>query len=340
MKLSDLFKPRWQHSDWKVREKAVKVLKDQELLAQIALNDTDTSVVIAAVGNIENDQVLVDVIQKHRFYNQIGVLAMKRIQSSTVIEKILSQYCLSSDAYYYVPVINEGLKKITNQKLMGELALKTSNTNVAELLMNRISQEEILQSIALGGRSMEICDKAIQRIVNNEVLFRIIQTTINPNIAKMAAKRISDQKILTEIALHHKDHYIRNTALSRLTDTETIQEIARNDNSDEVVQTALDILCKKTGSQAADIIANIIKTKVNDRYLTTSLLSLLESHNLVPSKGILPVNELLSLYQEELKVTPKETKNYKSDDDWVYTLVPHTRYTQLTKAMDYLKRNG
>jgi len=39
MKFSDLFIPRWRHSDPQVRQKAVEKLKDANLLAQIAEKD-------------------------------------------------------------------------------------------------------------------------------------------------------------------------------------------------------------------------------------------------------------------------------------------------------------
>jgi len=39
MKFSDLFIPRWRHSDPQVRQKAVEKLKDAGLLAQIAEKD-------------------------------------------------------------------------------------------------------------------------------------------------------------------------------------------------------------------------------------------------------------------------------------------------------------
>ena len=40
MPIADLFRPRWRHSDWKVRRAAVKDLTDQAVLAGIAKTDS------------------------------------------------------------------------------------------------------------------------------------------------------------------------------------------------------------------------------------------------------------------------------------------------------------
>jgi hypothetical protein len=41
MGLLDMFRPKWKHSDWHIRESAVKNLTDQVLLAKIAVRDKD-----------------------------------------------------------------------------------------------------------------------------------------------------------------------------------------------------------------------------------------------------------------------------------------------------------
>ena len=44
MKLSDLFVPKWQHSNPEVRKKALEKMTDASLLAQISEKDEDTGV--------------------------------------------------------------------------------------------------------------------------------------------------------------------------------------------------------------------------------------------------------------------------------------------------------
>lgn len=71
MGFKDLFKPKYQHSDPKVRQEAVKELTDPEILADIALNDTDSHVRFSAVDNpyLTNHIVLGNVIKKEDTYS-------------------------------------------------------------------------------------------------------------------------------------------------------------------------------------------------------------------------------------------------------------------------------
>lgn len=48
-KLMDILGPRWKHSDWEIRAKAVQMLKDQAVLAKIAANDQHWEIRKAAV---------------------------------------------------------------------------------------------------------------------------------------------------------------------------------------------------------------------------------------------------------------------------------------------------
>ncbi len=57
MKFSDLFVPRYQHSNPEVRLKAVKRIKDPKLLAQIAEKDSDPKVRDVAYARLSNLQV-------------------------------------------------------------------------------------------------------------------------------------------------------------------------------------------------------------------------------------------------------------------------------------------
>lgn len=57
MRFSDLFVPRWQHSNPMVRVKAIGRLKDIKLLGQIAEKDEDIEVREAATERLESLQV-------------------------------------------------------------------------------------------------------------------------------------------------------------------------------------------------------------------------------------------------------------------------------------------
>jgi hypothetical protein len=57
MKFSDIFVPRWQNSNPKVRKRAVERIKDIKLLTQIAEKDDDDGVCQAARLRLDSIQV-------------------------------------------------------------------------------------------------------------------------------------------------------------------------------------------------------------------------------------------------------------------------------------------
>ena len=62
MGLFDRFKtPKWQHKDSKVRLEAVKELNDDDILVDIAKNDSDTDVRKTAISRISDEQFLFDI---------------------------------------------------------------------------------------------------------------------------------------------------------------------------------------------------------------------------------------------------------------------------------------
>lgn len=63
MAFTDLFKPKYKHSDWNVRKQAVQELTDENILTEIAYNDESGSVRHEAVKKITNQKVLIDILK-------------------------------------------------------------------------------------------------------------------------------------------------------------------------------------------------------------------------------------------------------------------------------------
>jgi hypothetical protein len=66
MGLLDLFKPAWQHSDWKKRRKAVEKITDQSILKEVVLKDKESFVRRAAVWKITDQAFLREVALKDK----------------------------------------------------------------------------------------------------------------------------------------------------------------------------------------------------------------------------------------------------------------------------------
>lgn len=85
MSFKDFFKPKYKHSDWKVREKAVKEITDEKKLIEIAKNDNSFTVIKTAVNKISDEEVLKDLAKKGN----------KSILRETAIEKISDEEFLN-----------------------------------------------------------------------------------------------------------------------------------------------------------------------------------------------------------------------------------------------------
>jgi len=81
MTFKALFKPKWQHKDWKVRRAAVKKLKDPELLANIAKSD-DSEYVRKAAMEKSDDQALIADIARNDQDCSVRIAAVERLDPS------------------------------------------------------------------------------------------------------------------------------------------------------------------------------------------------------------------------------------------------------------------
>ncbi|WP_461463700.1 HEAT repeat domain-containing protein, partial [Methanobrevibacter sp.] len=61
MGFKDLFKPKYENSNYKVRIEALKELDDQEIITNMAKNDDNWRVRVEAVKKVNSDDVLADI---------------------------------------------------------------------------------------------------------------------------------------------------------------------------------------------------------------------------------------------------------------------------------------
>jgi len=87
MAILDLFRPKWKHSNWAVRIKAVEKIKDQELLINIAKSDENIQVRKAAIKKVSDQRVV----------SELELLLKKKIESDP-IQKFLKDLKSKPDA--------------------------------------------------------------------------------------------------------------------------------------------------------------------------------------------------------------------------------------------------
>ena len=116
MGLMDLFRPKWNHPEWRVREEAVGKLIDQAVLAEIARADEDESVRRAAVSKLQ-DQALLAQIAKRDKSNWVRELAVMKLEDQALLAE-----CARDKEYWGVRMYAvEKLEDQAFQFALGEL---------------------------------------------------------------------------------------------------------------------------------------------------------------------------------------------------------------------------
>jgi hypothetical protein len=101
MSLLDLFRPKWKHSKWAVRAKAVDALEDQAILLQIAKNDPERVVKERACARIKD----IAEIRKHADADPVFRIELLERRGTFKVHK-------RGTDYYYSFVTLEGREKM------------------------------------------------------------------------------------------------------------------------------------------------------------------------------------------------------------------------------------
>src|SRR6267154_1152263 len=157
MGFSDLFKPKWKHSNPDVRADAVRSLGDDEaaLLATIARHDADARVRRIAVKRIVDADVLSDVAA-HDPDESLRKAAIEKA------EEVLVSAANAGDAHAL-----EALGKLNHPRLIGLVALKAGDAAVrarAVAMILAAGDEKALADVA-----KKSTDVALRRTIVDQV---------------------------------------------------------------------------------------------------------------------------------------------------------------------------
>ena len=193
--LNNLFKPKYKHSDYKVRQQAVQELTDEKILTEIAYNDEVSIVRHEAVKKITNQQVLIDILKTDRD-KWVCLEAVEKITDNTVLSDV-------AETHFNDDVRIKAAIKSNNQKALMELLLKyedvkyTMNEDYFDAL-ELITDEEKITKIAYQARNKRLRIEAIKRITNQDTLMDIAVYEKDSKICEKATKLVEDKELLPE----------------------------------------------------------------------------------------------------------------------------------------------
>lgn len=182
MALFNLFKPKWQHSDPKVRLAAVHQLaeSDRETLCQLATSDSDAEVRQAALARIHDWRHL---------------LALLPDVGDPVIQAELAAHidALRVMAILAAPGVNEKqalLAEVSNEILLARIAVEEADADIRLAAVERMANQELLLSVVCNNCGKAPALAAIDKIADEALLRQAAEKA-----ASRSARALAQQKV-------------------------------------------------------------------------------------------------------------------------------------------------
>ncbi len=212
MGFKDLFKPKYEHSDYKVRIESLKELDDQEIITNMAKNDKNWRVRLEAVKKVNSDAVLADIANNDLLLSgEVRLEATNNINDKDILFNIAKDKDQSKD------VRLKAIEKIKdNESYLANIGKECKNDEFADIIINNIGTTSVLADIAKNTPSTDIGYKALEKINDDTLLSDIAINASNDNIGLKAVEKINDEKILIEIVKNSKTDSVSAKAVKKL----------------------------------------------------------------------------------------------------------------------------
>ena len=209
MALTDIFRPKYKHSDAQVRAQAVKQMgaDEADLLAKIAENDKDPEVRRLAVERIDDAEFLVDLVANEQSPSV-------RRQAHQRAAQLWSRAVLAGTREEAIEVISR-LAMLDDQSHLAEVVQKAEDAELRELALGRITDERALAELARRGPDSAIRRTALEKIDDTDILRSIAMDESRKPLGIAAVDRIDDVEVLAVVATKAKNKHVRSRAQKR-----------------------------------------------------------------------------------------------------------------------------
>lgn len=121
--------------------------------------------------------------------------------------------------------INAGVRKISNQNKLYEIATTAYHGSVKTTAVECITDEALLAKLALGSPG-SVGEAAVKRIKNKNLMYDIALRSKDWKVSEAAAGMIEDQALLGKMAMTAAHERARRSAVNRIEDQEVLARIA------------------------------------------------------------------------------------------------------------------
>ena len=206
MGLVDLFRPKYRHSDVRVRTEAVKALtaEDAVILEQIARTDRDIGVRRIAIEKIETPDVLAALgdAETER--------SLRELINERAAELWISNAC-SSDADKANAAL-AGIIKLGDQHALVQVVVRAANAAVRKRAFGELRDPRALAQLAKSEAAHDLRIAAVVRIDDGDVLRALAIDTMHKEVGLAAVEKIDDVDRLENVANKAKNNAVRKRA--------------------------------------------------------------------------------------------------------------------------------
>ena len=193
MSLLDFFRPKWKHSDPKVRLEAIEKVIDKSILNRISRYDINADVRITAIEKVTDNIVLKEIAMNDKNAD-VRRAATKKVIDKSILNRI-SRYDINAD------VRITAIQKVTNQKVLSAIAMNDENADVRNAAVERTKSADVHKVAVKRTKSADARNAAIKK-----------QKDKSPNVKKL--KKEKDIEGLIDALKHEKRESREDAALA------------------------------------------------------------------------------------------------------------------------------
>jgi hypothetical protein len=228
MGIADFFRPKYRHSDVRVRTEAVKALThdDAAILVQIARSDSDIGVRRLALERIDEASVLAELreAQSERSLKDFaGERAAQLWQSTACSED-------PDDAGAALT----GMIKLGDQHSLVDVVVMAQLPAIRKRAFGELRDPRALAALAKSDAPQDLRTAAVSRIDDGDVLRALAIDTTQKEVGLAAVEKIDDKDRLENVAQKAKNKAIRQKARKIVSEIEEAERAKKPGVPDDV----------------------------------------------------------------------------------------------------------
>ena len=215
-----LFDPIWEINNRKIAAAAVKMIKNEDKLYEIATTASHYKIAELAVERIHDEHLLARVLLSAEYPNVI-MAAIEKISN----QQILREIAMSPAWKPLYDEAEEVIRKITDEQMLYEIAMSPSvKKDIVRMhALSKIKDQTVLADIAFHGPYHTAC-QAAGRIEDPDLKFKLAMSDAD-SASRCVSGTLSDPDQLRKIALGSLSKEARLEAVKTIRDIDTLLDV-------------------------------------------------------------------------------------------------------------------